>query len=66
MFGTSKRANARRPGTVLFEARSISGGSWMGVLMTGQVRDAIDLRPQEGSGAMRRGWPNGFGGKRRE
>jgi len=42
----------RCPGRVLFEARSIKGGSMMPLKMTGEVRSAIELRAQ--SEAMRR------------
>lgn len=38
--------NERCAGTVLFEVRSIRGGSWVAMLMTGEVRDAVELRRQ--------------------
>lgn len=36
----------RCPGTVVFEARSIQGGSMRSLRMSGEVRSAIDLRSQ--------------------
>lgn len=38
----------RCPGRVVFEARSVQGGSMRALKMTGEVRDAIDLRNQAG------------------
>ena len=38
--------NERCAGTILFEVRSIRGGSWVAMRMTGEVRSAIDLRSQ--------------------
>ena len=34
----------RCSGSVLFEVRSIRGGSWVAMRMTGEVRSAIELR----------------------
>ncbi len=36
----------RCTGHILFEVRSIRGGSWVAMRMTGGVRDAMDLRGQ--------------------
>lgn len=41
--------NERCSGTVLFEVRSIRGGSWVAMRMTGEVQSAVELRSQAAS-----------------